>query len=57
VGCGHVEIVPKEHFHIVLETSLEIKEVKTNILTFLHMYWPDGQRPRGWVMHNITVKW
>jgi len=51
------EIVPKEHFHIVLETSLEIKEVKTNILTFLHMYWPDGQRPRGWgnAQYNCQV--
>jgi len=42
------ETQPQLHFHIVLETELGLDDLKNNIRSFLHIYWPDGQRPRGW---------
>lgn len=51
-----VEKVPKEHYHIVIETDLDLEDLRSNIRSFLFTYWPEGQRPRGWGNAQYNVQ-
>lgn len=41
------ETHPKDHFHVVIETDEELKEVKERCRGFVYQYWPEGERKKG----------
>lgn len=50
-----VENVPKLHFHLVIESELDLQWMKSQITAFLYKYWPVRQRGWGNAQYNCQI--
>lgn len=49
------ELVPKKHYHIYIDTHLNLNEVKTKVRDFIYPYYPDRKRGFGTAQFNVQL--